>query len=426
MIVNGSSRSNGAFFARHLMRTDQNERVSIVEMRGLGHAEDVAEAFALMKARAVGTGCKNYFYHANINTLADEELTPEQWAQARETLARHLGLEGQPCFAVQHLKEDGRTHQHVVWSRIDSDTMTTIHDGHNYRRHEDAAREIEEAFNLKPVERCLTRDKEAMPRQERRPQDWESFRAQESKIDPQAMKAELTDLWQRSDSGPAFAAALEAQGYILARGDRRDFVVVDAAGDEHSLGRRISGVKAAEIRSRLEDVDREALPSVEEARALARQRQDADTGSAPASAAQEKPEDAPAPSLFDTIKAELAKDAQAQPMPVADKEPTPAASLFAEARERCAEEAAAAPQMPEEQGETSASRYDRFRAWCGTMRGYVEGFGQQVREYWGGWFGAREPEAEPEPPPQGTPDNTVTAPTLDADRNRQQGMEPSL
>ena len=151
---------------------------------------------------------------------------------------------------------------------------SAIHDSYNYRRHEEAAREIEETFGLRPVASTLTRDKENVPRVERRPDDWESFRAQESKIDPQAMKVELTELWQHSDSGPAFAAALEERGYILARGDRRDFCVIDRAGDEHSLGRRLSGVKAAEIRSRMEDVDRSTLPSVEEGRALARQRQE--------------------------------------------------------------------------------------------------------------------------------------------------------
>ena len=117
MIINGASRSNGAFFSRHLMRADQNERVSVVELRGLAYAQDVPGAFREMKELAAGTSCKNYFYHANINTRPDEVLTPEQWAQAVDALERALQLDGQPRVIVEHDKE-GRTHRHVVWSRI--------------------------------------------------------------------------------------------------------------------------------------------------------------------------------------------------------------------------------------------------------------------------------------------------------------------
>ncbi len=88
-------------------------------------------------------------------------------------------------------------------------------------------------------------------------------------LKPQQVKAEVTALWQEADSGAAFRAALAEKGYILCRGDRRDFVVVDPAGDEHSLARRIAGAKASEVRERLKGTDRDALPSVAEGRALA-------------------------------------------------------------------------------------------------------------------------------------------------------------
>ena len=84
-------------------------------------------------------------------------------------------------------------------------------------------------------------------------------------LDPKAIKMEITALWQRADNGQAFKAGLEASGYILAKGDRRDFVLIDPRGDDHSLARRL-GVKAAELRERMKDVDRTALPSVAEAK----------------------------------------------------------------------------------------------------------------------------------------------------------------
>jgi len=69
-------------------------------------------------------------------------------------------------------------------------------------------------------------------------------------------------MWRDSDNGKAFRTALAQRGYVLCRGDRRDFVLVDAAGHEHSLARRLDGVKAVEIRKRLRDLDSETLPMV--------------------------------------------------------------------------------------------------------------------------------------------------------------------
>jgi hypothetical protein len=271
MIINGSSRSNGKFFASHLLRADHNERVEVVEIRGL-MAETVPAAFREMEAVASGTNCKNYFYHANLNTRADEQLTREQWAEAVDILEKELGLTGQPRFVVEHTKE-GRTHQHVVWSRINTDNWKAISDSLTYQKHEQAARQIEQRFGHQEVPSVLVKDRDK-ERPQRRPKDWETFRAQESKLDPKVITAEITALWHAADSASAFAAALAERGYILARGDRRDFCIIDPAGNDHSLARRVSGVKAAGIRERMADLDRDALPSVEEGRALARQRHD--------------------------------------------------------------------------------------------------------------------------------------------------------
>jgi len=282
MIINGGSRSNGAFFSKHLSRADQNEQVQVVEIRGLA-AQTIGGAFHEMQAVASGTRCKNYFYHANINTRDNELLTPAQWEQAVDTLENELGLTGQPRLVVEHEKE-GRTHRHVVWSRINPDSMTAISDSLTYPKHEQAARKLEVAFGHEPVASVLVKDRDTV-RPERRPKDWESFRGQESKHDPRDIKAEITALWHAADSGHAFAAALQAHGYTLARGDRRDFCIIDDAGDAHSLARRIAGVKVAELRQRMEGIDPACLPSVQEGRALAQQQRHAPapTGEIPAS-----------------------------------------------------------------------------------------------------------------------------------------------
>jgi hypothetical protein len=271
MIISGGSRANWRFFSKHLMNGKDNERVKTIEFRGVG-ADNVLDAFREMDAVASGTRCRNFFYHADINPREDEHLTPEQWDKAVDTLEKHLGFEGQPRFVVEHEKEgkDGvnRVHRHVVWSRIDVDSMTALSDSHDFQKHEQAAREIERDCGLKPVESVLVKDRDK-DRPARRPKNWEKFRGRKSGLDPEQVQAEVTALWEQSDNGAAFRLALAENGYILCKGDRRDFCVVDPAGDEHSLARRISGARAAEIRERMKDINRDSLPTVEEAREMA-------------------------------------------------------------------------------------------------------------------------------------------------------------
>jgi hypothetical protein len=315
MIIQGNARCDTAFWAKHLMRVDHNESVSISEIRGLA-AQSVKGCLEELQAIAEGTRTKNGFYVASLNPREDELLTAEEWEKAADIFERKMGLEGQPRFIVEHVKE-GRTHRHGVWGRIDAESMKAIPADFNYQKHEQAARAIEQELGLVPVESVLVADR-TTERPDRRPQDYETFRALESKIDPQTVREELTALWQAADSGLAFKAALEDSGYILARGDRRDFVVIDAAGDDHSLGRR-TGAKAADVRSRMADVDRDLLPSVAEARQIARSRADSATGG------QMEPATEPAP------QAEFVAERQAE-----DFEPLAATSpaQYEELRER--------------------------------------------------------------------------------------------
>jgi len=110
------------------------------------------------------------------------------------------------------------------------------------------------------------------------PQLWEIRAAERSGIDPAWLKAEITELWTSADSGKAFVAAVEERGYVIAKGDSRDFCIVDGAGDAHSLARRLDGVRAAAVRERMADVDREALPTVAQARKAQQAREGDDHG----------------------------------------------------------------------------------------------------------------------------------------------------
>ena len=265
IIINGGSYSAGGWWSKHLQKAETNERVEVVGFDNLS-ADTIPDAFREMEALAAGTRCKNYFYQANINPRADEHLTPAQRDEAIETLEQNLGLTGQPRFVVEHQKE-GRTHWHVVWSRIDTEKMQAIPDSSTAAIHERTSRDLEIRFDLERGQSVLVPNREH-ERPERRPQKNETFRAAETGVDLETVKADAQAARQRADNGQSFRAALEASGdYVLARGDRRDFVIIDRLGDDHSLARRL-GMKAAELRAYMADLDPASLPSVDQAKAM--------------------------------------------------------------------------------------------------------------------------------------------------------------
>ncbi len=247
MIINGGSRCNPRFFARHLSNEDENERVTLCDIRYLA-AENVTDALHEMEVVALGTMTKNFFYHVNINPLETEHLTQDQWDYAAALLEKRLGLENNARFIVEHLKK-GRTHRHVIWSRIDVRRMRAVTMMHDYARHQETARQLEREFGLQSVESVLGPEKAKGRRPKRRPKSWETFRGKKSGIDPHAMTTEITALYRGSRSGEEFAAALREHGYRLIKGDRRNWCLVDRAGQVHSLARRLDGVKAAELQS---------------------------------------------------------------------------------------------------------------------------------------------------------------------------------
>lgn len=273
MVIKGNSVAGGKALAVHVLRKDTNERrCEVVDMRGVA-AENVHEAIAEMRAVASGgcPNCKKPLYHASINTREHERLTGDQWMHAVDRLEKELGLTEQPRFVVMHEKDDGREHCHVVWSRIDLDKMRVISDSHNYRKHELVARGLEREFGHERVQGAHI-EREGKPRPERTPSHKEQQQGARTGISPKAAKELMTQLWQETETGRSFQERLEQEGWLLCRGDRRDFVGVDPRGGAHSLARRIEGAKAADVRKRMADVNPFSLYSVAEAKEVQQER----------------------------------------------------------------------------------------------------------------------------------------------------------
>jgi hypothetical protein len=301
VVIKGTTCAGARRLAVHLLRTDTNERAELAEVRGVV-AEDLPGALREMEAVAAGTRSTKPFYHASINTRADEPLTDAQRAEAIDRLEAALGLSGQSRVVVIHKKE-GREHCHIVWSRIDLERMAAISDSHNYRKHEEVARTLEREFGHARVQGAHI-EREGKPRPERTPSHAEMLQADRTGLSPKDVRQQLTGIWRDTKDGQDFAGALWQSGYVLARGDRRDFVVIDPRGGTHSLSRRIEGATAKDIRERLADIEPSRLPNITDAKKIQRARQErnaargkdrSDTGreTSPRAAPMEIPRDIP-------------------------------------------------------------------------------------------------------------------------------------
>src|SRR5262249_37857708 len=148
-------------------------------------------------------------------------------------------------------EKHGRQHIHVVWQRTDIDTMTLRSDSQNYLAHERASQRLELEFGHEQVPgKHAKRDREKQPefpQSEYTQAEWQQW--ERTGIDPAARKDQTTPLKGICNNEKTLNPALEEAGSVPAKGDRRDFVVVDEVGNIHSLARQIKGVKAAELRA---------------------------------------------------------------------------------------------------------------------------------------------------------------------------------
>lgn len=304
MIIKGSARSGPKQLATHLQRADTNERVVVLELQS--GSRDLTATFRDWQTLAEGTRGSKGLYHVNIDPDARYTMTPSQWARAVEVLEKELGLEGQPRAVVLHEKH-GREHIHVVWARTDLETMTMRSDSMNFAAHERASAALELEFGHEAVPgKHAKRDREKQPefpKAEVHHDEWQQ--AERSGVSIEERRAQLAALHRASDNGLAFKAALEEAGYILAKGDRRDFVIVDEIGGTHSLGRELK-LKAAEVRAFMADVDRDHLPTPAEAAALQRSADRGEKREQGAPAPEAAPE-TPAPADKPALDAAIAR-----------------------------------------------------------------------------------------------------------------------
>ena len=88
-------------------------------------------------------------------------------------------------------------------------------------------------------------------------------------------KAEIQNLYSQSDNGNSFITILKQNGYTLAKGNRRRFVLVDDYGRIHSLSRQLSKEQRTDHLEKLSDIQQKDLPIAKDV-AIERQHFDRD------------------------------------------------------------------------------------------------------------------------------------------------------
>lgn len=263
MILKGNRRGGSTQLALHLLNAEDNEHVTIHELRGF-ISDDLRGALTESYAISRGTQCRKFLYSLSLNPPEAECAPVEVFEKAINEIEKKLGFEGQPRAIVFHEKE-GRRHAHCVWLRINAAEMKAIDPSFDKLQLRDMSRELY-------LELGWTMPRGLMNSEERNPMNFTHAEWQQAKrqgMDPRTIKATLQDCWAVSDSPASFAAVLKERGYFLAKGDKRGAVVVDWRGEVYAVA-RMTGQKTKDVKARLADIS--TLPSVDETKALIAER----------------------------------------------------------------------------------------------------------------------------------------------------------
>ena len=279
MIIKSSSRSKASELASHLTNSEENEIIDFSDTRGL-LAKGVHDALEDMELLSkLSPYCQKHLYHVSINP--EEMLRAEDWKTVWKKYEAEFGLTENAFIEVTHIKQ-GREHKHRVYERVRFEDGQAVSLPHTYQRNEKIARileyELGQPLTLGKHNRSVMKRLQAEGRddvvewmqgaeKQSRPvaiaNSTDQQQAKRTGITVAQVRNDLKQAYENSQTGAVFSSVIAERGYLLVRGDRRDFVIVDRAGGVHSPRRRL-GVKAKELRDRWQDIDYERLPSVKE------------------------------------------------------------------------------------------------------------------------------------------------------------------
>lgn len=240
------------------------ERVALIHTENLSGIEDDRAAVGLMIDTArLSKRCEKPVYAFSLAWHPDEEA-PDQlhMIEAGRSALKALGMQAHQALMVAHT-DTAHPHIHVIVNRVHPDTGKAVN---LYKDQEKLSAWALAYERTQGKIHCPARTFNVLARQAAKEQDGRP--APRRYVDNT-----LAECWSHSDSGKSFKAALEAKGWELAKGDRKENVLmaVTPSGRAFSILRELNkglpkgqSIKAADFDCQTQDLKRDALRTVRE------------------------------------------------------------------------------------------------------------------------------------------------------------------
>lgn len=239
------------------------ERVGFVQTENLGGMEDDRAAIGLMIDTARrSTRCKAPVYAFSLAWHPEETPDQAHMIEAGQAALKVLGMQDHQALMIAHTGT-AHPHLHIIVNRIHPETGKAIN---LYKDQEKLQAWALEYERRQGKVYCPAREFNALARKVAKEQD--------GRPPPRRyVDNTLAECWTRSDSGKSFRVALEAKGWGLARGDRKEAVLMAVApsGRAFAVLRELNKglakgqtIKGAEFDRQTADLKREDLRPVKE------------------------------------------------------------------------------------------------------------------------------------------------------------------
>ncbi len=195
--------------------------------------------------RRTGRKLEKPVFSYSLSWHPEQKPSRKEMLEAANQSLAALGLGDHETMIAAH-RDEPQPHVHVIVNRVHPLTGVAAKISHSKRKLSDWARGYEHEHGKVY---CLRREENARKRQQGKTT---------RHADPVIVGA-----WEKSSDAQGFMAILETEGYTLAQGRKR-LVVVDTYGKAHNPVRCLPGVRAGEFKERMDGLEREILPTVEE------------------------------------------------------------------------------------------------------------------------------------------------------------------
>lgn len=201
-------------------------------------------------------GLNQPVYTFSLGWSPDQQPTPEHMRSKAMDALELLGLKNHEAVFVGH-NDTAHPHVHAIVNLVNPE------DGRTQRPQNDRLKLSTWAEGYEKEHGKIYCEQRVINNEKRR--EGEKVKHRSNKVEKAVV---IQNLYSQAKNARDFQRILEHNGYTLATGDRRGFVLVDQEGKISSLARQLKGQRAKDIRERLSE-----LRDLPQAQALSEERQ---------------------------------------------------------------------------------------------------------------------------------------------------------